>query len=340
MTRVREFLDVFPFDEPPRVLDREEDLLLSQPIQLPGPRFPELPPLEAIHIGQEYVPLEFALPRTVYRGRLGKVEWQQMDFRQPMYHRNLDVDELSYQIRGDRTLMTEIGSVELTAGDLCRIPVGVCHDNFGRQESHLLFYVPAPSADVLTAVKYGEARIPPYDGWEPAIVNEVNTVHMADVTGGEPPAVAHPSDENLILRSAFADSARLAVMRVDEAAPGTTWIWKTTGLWIGIVDRPPTAGLDYRRHRDCEEVQYQISGRRTLVSQRGVIDIEPGDFVSVPAGTAFTSIADDANSYLVVVSTAPFECLQEPTKKARLAEPAELAALRDRSHVSTDPQPG
>jgi mannose-6-phosphate isomerase-like protein (cupin superfamily) len=330
MVRVHEFLDVFPFDEPPRVLERDEDLLLSPPIERPGPRFPELPPLEVVHIGQEYTPLEFALPRTIYQGRQGKIEWQQMDFRQPMYHRNLDVDELSYQIRGDRTLMTEIGSVELTTGDLCRIPAAVCHDNWGRQESHLLFYIAAPCADVLPAVKHGEARIPPYEGWEPAIVNEVNTVHMADVTGGEPPAVAHQSDERLILGKAFEDSARLAVMRVDQAAAETTWVWKAAELWIGIVNQPPTEGLAYRRHRDCEEVQYQIVGRRTLVSQRGVVDIAPGDFVRIPTGTAFTSIADRSSRYLVVNSTAPFDEFQEPAKKARPADPAELRALRNR----------
>lgn len=334
MGRVRERLDVFPLNEQPRIVAREENLLLSMPAPRPGPRFPEQPSLEVVHIDQTYAPTEFALPRSIYECEVGRIEWQQMDFRQPMYHRNLDVDELSYQISGERTLLTEMGTVELTPGDFCGIPVGVCHDNWGRKESHLLFYVDAPSQACLPAVRYSDARIPPFEGWAPSTVNEAISMHKAEVTADAASVVAQQSDELLILQRAFHHPERLLVMRADESFAGRAWVWKTRGLWIGIAHCAPTDGTDYVRHRNCDEVQYQISGRRTLVSQRGMVDIEPGDFVCIPAGVAFTSLSSHETHYLVVNSTEALQRVQDATKLARPIEIAALERLRTQQHHS------
>src|SRR5579884_2643034 len=143
MTIVQEHLDTFPFDAPPRVLARREELLIAE--ALPSPNRPPriFPPIEAIHFPAEFEPAEFAHPRGVYESDFIRIEWQTMGgFRQPFYHRNCDVDELSYQVFGQRTLMTEHGTVELTAGDFARIPVTVAHDNYGRDDIHILFYIP------------------------------------------------------------------------------------------------------------------------------------------------------------------------------------------------------
>ena len=166
MTEVREHLDVFPFETAPRVLRRRESNLLARAEPGPiGPLWSDAVPIEVVHFDQTYRKQPFAAPRFLYEGLQGRIEWQQMDFRQPFYHRNLDVDEMSYQIAGERTLMTEYGTAELRSGDCVRIPAGVCHDNWGRQESHILWYLPEPCLERLPAQRTTQPLIPPFPGW-------------------------------------------------------------------------------------------------------------------------------------------------------------------------------
>ena len=197
MGQVIELFDTFPFVEPPRRLLRDELALLSPAVpKAPGVKWDPIPPLKTVHFDQDYQDGVFLPPRVLWEGVSGRIEWQQMNFRQPMYHRNLDVDELSYQIRGDRTLMTELGTVELRPGDLVRIPVGVAHDNYGRRQSHILWYVPAPIRDLAPSVRQGEKLIPPFEGWTAQTVNEVHT----DCLGGRHCDTAvQLSDETLLL---------------------------------------------------------------------------------------------------------------------------------------------
>jgi hypothetical protein len=49
------------------------------------------------------------------------IEWQKMNFRQPFYPRNVGVDEIGYHISGERTLITEKGTVDLQVGDFTQI---------------------------------------------------------------------------------------------------------------------------------------------------------------------------------------------------------------------------
>lgn len=305
MTEVREHLDIFPFTAPPRVLRREESLLLTS--ARPGPLgkfWADADPVDIIHFDQGFSPQPFAPPRFLYEGPYGRIEWQQMDNRQPIYHRNLDVDEMSYQIAGDRTLMTEFGTAELRPGDYVRIPAGVCHDNWGRKESHIIWYLPEPCAERLTPTRLSEARIPPFDGWQPAVVNEVIT----DCLGTGPhDTAAQRSDERLILEDALSHSGRLCVVRPqDDAVAGggrdVQWIWTGPDSWVGAVHAGPTAGLDYIRHRNADEIQYQVAGRRLLVTQHGTAELGPGDFARIPIGVAFTSIAAEPSRYISTIA--------------------------------------
>ena len=331
MGQVTEVFDVFPFTEPPRRLLRDELALLSPAVpKAPGVRWDPIPPLKTAYFDQDYQDKGFVPPRILWSGQYGRIEWQQMNFRQPMYHRNLDVDELSYEIRGDRTLMTEYGTVELRPGDLVRIPVGVAHDNYGRKQSHILWYVPAPIQDVAPSVRSGTNLIPPFEGWAPQIVNEVHT----DCLGGRHCDTAvQLSDETLLLEQAGIETDRLQVMHPEPIGASTVWVWQSDEHWIGITATDATAGRTYTRHRNADEVQYQIAGTRLLVSANGVVEMTPGTFVHLPVGVAFTSICPGSSRYITTVSKHKLECVYEGAGESTRWDLAQIEAYRDRSLV-------
>lgn len=113
-------------DRPLRSIDRDEHLLLASPYpsKLPIKLWNDHELLPVVHFPQEYVEQRFAPPRGVYENGQLRIEWQVMNGRQPFYHRNCDVDEISYQIDGERTLMTELGVIEHRPGEFSRIPRG------------------------------------------------------------------------------------------------------------------------------------------------------------------------------------------------------------------------
>jgi uncharacterized cupin superfamily protein len=309
MGTVHERFDVFPFDEAPRELIRDEAALLSPAIAPPiGIKWDPIPPLKVAFFEQEFQDKVFAPPRILWEGDQGRIEWQQMNFRQPMYHRNLDVDELSYQIHGERTLMTEVGTVELRPGDMVRIPVGVAHDNYGRRQTHILWYFPTAITDVSPVVKRGEVLIPPFEGWVPEIVNEVHT----DCLGGRHCDTAvQRSDEMLILEQANVETDRLAVMKPDPQENSTEWAWKGPDHWIGITSTGRNDGRTYTRHRNADEVQYQIEGTRLLISANGVVEMTPGTFVHIPVGVAFASVTTGGSRHVTTISRFKLESVYE-----------------------------
>lgn len=331
MGTVSELFDVFPFDTVPRNLKRDELALLSPAVPgMPGVRWDPIPPLDVIHFPQEYIDGAFVPPRILWEGAKGRIELQQMDFRQPMYHRNLDADEMSFQIFGERTLMTEFGSVELAPGDMVRIPVGVAHDNWGRRAGHMLWYFPAPIHDVGPVDRYTDVLLPPFEGWEPAIVNEVHT----DCLGGRHcDRAVQLSDERLILEQGLSEAERLAVMRAEAQGSGTQWVFRGVDHAIGVTETSETDGRVYTRHRNVEEVQYQVEGTRLLVSANGVVEMKPGTFVHVPIGVAFTSIVEGHSKHLTTVTTDKLDCVWPDATQSTTWSLDEIESYRQRVSV-------
>ncbi|GAA2204457.1 hypothetical protein GCM10009850_003730 [Nonomuraea monospora] len=289
---VHEVLDGLPYDSGTRLLRRQEHLLLTGPPAGPAALSPE--PLETAHVPQEYVEQGFARPRRVYQNACLQVEWQQMhDFRQPFYHRNNDMDEIAFQITGECTVMTDLGSAVLRPGDFSRVPVGTAHDHYGVRDVHLAIDVLPPAREVGPVVRHAERLVPPFPGWEAGIVTEF-------VTASHQGVASFLIDERLLLEQASPEEGTIAIQRAD--APGTTWLYRSAHVWVGNVRLDGADGSLYRRHRTADEVQYQISGRRRLVTQRGTLDLEPGDLVHIPVGCAFTDVCAGPSAHISVVS--------------------------------------
>ncbi|EWC59785.1 hypothetical protein UO65_4928 [Actinokineospora spheciospongiae] len=321
--KVVEDVVVMESDRPLRSIDRDEELLLAPPHpgEVPMKLASEHPPLTVVHHPQQYRAQPFAPPRGLYENDQIRVEWQTMDNRQPFYHRNCDVDEISYQIAGERTLMTELGVVEHQPGDFSRIPRGVAHDNYGRQESHLLFYVPAPVAEKATAASSSQPVSPPFPGWEPGEVNEAVTQCMG--AHGHDIAV-FPVDERRLLDRVHDEEDRLRVLRVGDGT-GTTVLYEAPRFRLAVVTA--TGGeRRYRRTLDGDEVQYQVRGRRTLLTQRGIVDLEPGDLVRIPLGVAHADVDDEAGQYISLLSHRELPQIAETARTADPCTPERLAA--------------
>ncbi|HWO66163.1 MAG TPA: hypothetical protein VNO31_39635 [Umezawaea sp.] len=316
MGNVIEELALMGSDEPLHVLERDERLLLAppHPSGLPFTPWHDQEPLSVVHFAQEHEEQAFAAPRGVYENDQLRVEWQTMhDGRQPFYHRNCDVDELSYQIAGERTLMTELGVVEHRPGEFSRIPRGVAHDNHGRRESHLLFYSPAPVTEEREAARTSLAVSPPFPGWRAGPVNEAVTECMG--TPGHDIAV-FPVDEQLLLDRVHVEADRLRVLTTTRS-PGVTWQYRSDRFRLGSAWLPTADGGRFRRTLDADEVQYQISGRRTLVSQHGVVDLVPGDLVRIPLGVAHTSVAEEPTEHLVLLADRPLLQVAPTARRSR-----------------------
>jgi ethanolamine utilization protein EutQ (cupin superfamily) len=322
MKTVTEHLRVIDSDQPVRTVERDEARLLGAPtagmFPFKGPDAREA--LTVVHYPPEYIDQPFAPPRGVYESEQLRVEWQTMDNRQPFYHRNCDVDEISYQITGERTLMTELGVIEHRPGEFSRIPRGVGHDNYGRRESHLLFYVPAPVADQSAPIRESAPTFPPFPGWQPGELNEAVTHCLA---GKGHDIAVFPIDEQLLLDHVHGTPQRMQVLCGEERT-GTSWLYRSPAFRLGAVHLPIDDGRHYSRNLDFDELQYQISGRRTLVSQLGLLELGPGDFVRVPAGVAYTSIAAEQNRYLTVASDRE---LPQVAATSRTAAPCTAEAI-------------
>lgn len=325
MATVQEVVQVVCTDRPDRTIERDEEQLLAAPHPNPFPikLWRDHEPLTVVHMPQEYTAQPFAPPRGLYENNQVRVEWQTMDNRQPFYHRNCDVDEISYQIAGERTLMTELGVVEHRPGEFSRLPRGVAHDNYGRKESHLLFYTPASAKEERAAVRQSEPTFPAFPGWEPSALNEAVTQCLG--TPGHDITV-FPIDERQLLEQVYAEESRLQVLR--GSGEGFHWLYRSSCFRLAAVRLPATDGRVYRRTLDADEVQYQISGHRTLVSQRGIVDLGPGDFVRIPLGIAHTSISTADTEYIALYSDRELPQIAATSKTAEPYTPQLLAARR------------
>ena len=287
----------------------------------PGGR--ERPPreqIEVVHVPVAYEPKSFSPPLWVYENEDVRVEHQDMNGRQPFYHRNTEVDELSYQVVGPRQLITEIGSVDLEAGDFVNIPVGVAHDNWGRQEIHLLFYVKAPLHRQQEPVRFSKPH--EFTAWEPTVVPE-----MISARGG---GICISSDERVLLAHANSDDRQLEVVHIGSSTQelsGSQWVYKSQDVWIGSATLQGAEGTEYQRKLNVDELQFQLEGKRTLITDLGCVELEPGDFVRIPAGVAHTSVTS-SSSYLTLYSAKPLKRLVDPVRTGEVRSPEQIAALR------------
>ncbi|MGI5169092.1 hypothetical protein ACQEU3_32560 [Spirillospora sp. CA-253888] len=318
---VHEHLDAFPFTDPPHVLRRREELLLGDPLPIRARALREHGPVEAVHFSPEYVDQPRSHPRGFYEADFLRLEVQSMDFRQGFYHRNADVDELSYQVDGERTLITELGTLEHVPGDFSRLPAGVSHDNHGRRDKHMLFYTPGPVRERVPAVRLSEYLEVPFPGWEPAVQNEMIT----EMLGGKNQGIhIAPIDETLLLETAEHNEGRLRLVR----PTGTGWLYEAPRVLIGVTSEASGDGRVYTCHRDADEIQYQVSGTRTLVTQRGALEVVPGDFVRIPMGVAFTSVHAGPSEHIMIAAAGTVPQVAETTKRGRRITAEEVEALR------------
>ncbi|WP_414945202.1 hypothetical protein [Amycolatopsis sp. cmx-11-32] len=313
--RVVEDVMVMDSDRPLRSVGRDEHLLLAPPhpptvpMKPPRPR----PPLAVVHFPQEYRDQPFAPPRGLYENDQARVEWQTMNNRQPFYHRNCDVDEISYQIAGERTLMTELGVIEHRPGEFSRIPRGVAHDNYGRGESHLLFYLPAPAEELGGHTGESRAVTPPFPGWAAAPINEAVTQCMG--AHGHDIAV-FPVDERELLDRVHEETDRIPVLCGPDS--GHAWLYATEKFRLGTEHLAAHQPRRYRRMLDADEIQYQISGRRVLLTQRGIVELGPGDAVRIPLGVAHAGHGEQDGVFIRLLSHRE---LPQVADTARTAEP-------------------
>ena len=235
-----------------------------------------------------------------------------MQGRQPFYHRNTDVDEISYHAYGQRQVITELGSVDLEIGDMARIPVGVAHDNRAEGDVHLIFYIPQGVQEEVPPYRTSDYAMPPFEGWEGGSSIEFITDSLSAL--GSDVSTFY-TDEKALLDNAKTSTERIQIMR-SSGVEGLEWLYKSENIWMGFTLFSSSDGKTYTRHRHAYEVQIQVKGKRLLITQRGTLQIEPGDAVSIPLGTAFTSVASEENKYITILMRYPAPAKMEYSKMA------------------------
>ena len=83
----------------------------------------------------------------------------------------------------------------------------------------------------------------------------------------------------MLLEQAQQETDRIEVLRADIATAEICWLYRSKEVMIGHSQSPASDGRKYQRHLDVDEIQYQLDGKRTLITDRGALDLEPGDFV-------------------------------------------------------------
>lgn len=320
--KVVDDINIFGADGPLRSVVRDEHWLLSGP---PGQAqimaWQDHPPLQVVHFSKEYHAEPLSLPRVLFEHDEMRVEWQTMDSRQPFLHRNCDVDEISYQIAGERTLMTELGVVELRPGDFSRIPRGVAHDNYGRTESHLLFYIPAPVRELAPTRRESAPLFPPFSGYRPhEQAVELLTQCLAAV-GHD--VIAFRADEQELFDQVHQTRDRIRVLQGDPEQQ-TTALYGTDRISLSMVNTSPGGDRRYQRILDADEIQYQVAGHRTLLTQRGIVDVGPGDFVRIPLGISHADATTEPSEHISLLSHRE---IRQVADTARSADPYTLERL-------------
>lgn len=115
----------------------------------------------------------------------------------------------------------------------------------------------------------------------------------------------------LLLEQVHSESERLQVMHPEPVPNETEWVWKGADHWVGLVRITDSDGRVYTRHRNADEVQYQVSGTRLLISANGVVEMKPGTFVHLPVGVAYASIVSGDSRHLATVSRYKLDSVYE-----------------------------
>ena len=181
--------------------------------------------------------------------------------------------------------------------------------------------------ELRASVKSSELRIPPFPSSKAAPNNEIVT----DCLGGpghDPIAVAS-IDEELLLEQAQQETDRIEVLRADIATAEICWLYRSKEVMIGHSQSPASDGRKYQRHLDVDEIQYQLDGKRTLITDRGALDLEPGDFVRIPVGVAFASFHNDKSEHISLVSRYPVPQVAPSNQKSRSVSSYEVDQMRN-----------
>ena len=178
---VTERLDALP--ESASVIEIQRDELMLHRWPEPGRMkiWSSYDPIRAISLPMNYIEGPFAPPQGVFRSEYIHIEYQKLDGRQPFYHRNTDCEEISYHVTGERTVVTELGSVDMEQGDMARIPVGIAHDNIAKEDVHLIFYITEGLKETATPCRNTEYRMPPFPDWKPVDSIEFITGQLGQV---------------------------------------------------------------------------------------------------------------------------------------------------------------
>ncbi|WP_328483404.1 hypothetical protein OHS71_35500 [Streptomyces sp. NBC_00377] len=133
-------------------------------------------------------------------------------------------------------------------------------------------------------------------------------------------------DEQLLLEQVHQEDRRMAVLRADPGQD-TTWLYATDRIRLGMVATIPGGQRRYRRTLDADEIQYQARGHRTLITQRGIVDLKPGDFVRIPLGISHTSVVTEPGDYVSLLSHQELPQVAETTRTADAYTPELLPSL-------------
>lgn len=309
---VHEVIDGLPLTDASIRIERDEALLHRWPEPGPLKIWSSYEPIGAISLPMTHIKGPFQPPRGVYESEHIHIEHQKMHGRQPFYHRNTDVDEISLHVAGERSVVTELGTVKMRIGDMNLIPVGVAHDNVAQDDVHLIFYIPEGVQECVKPYRKAEYLMPPFEGWKPKDSIEFVTDHFGAV--GTDVSTFYTSEQMLLDNAKQVDNHMTVVRFSEHANTEIQWMYKSTNIWLGWKCFDKDDGSTYTRHRQAEELQFQMEGHRTLVTQRGSIEMEPGDFARIPLGCAHTSIAHEANRYLTVLMRYPADAKKSFSK--------------------------
>ena len=118
------------------------------------------------------------------------------------------------------------------------------------------------------------------------------------------------------------------------AVAGNTWFYQGETARLGIVRTDAGAdGRRYRRTLDADEIQYQVSGRRTLLSQRGIAELEPGDFIRIPLGIAHSDMCSEPGEYRTLQAGRELPQIAESSRCAEPYSAQRVTALRSGDKV-------